>query len=102
MTENIIPGAEPEEEEKQEAQEVIQVPAQVKYGICIFETTDEVAEPIIHVHAPNEYSTISVGHLLRLLIGATKNLEAEMIYQKFQFKAAQNAQAKGRIIKPGG
>ena len=97
MTENILPGSEPEEETA--APEVIQVPDQVKYGICIFETTNDVAEPIIHVHAPDEYSTISVGHLLRLLIGAVKNLEAEMIYQKFQFKAQQ---AKGRIIKPGG
>ena len=98
MTENIIPGSEPDESvEETMAPEVIQVPDQVKYGICIFETTNDVGEPIIHVHAPAEYSTISVGHLLRLLISATENLKAELMWQKFQFKAQQ---AKSRIVKP--
>ena len=94
--ETIIPGAEPEDTPKQE---VIEVPDQIMYGICIFETTDPLAEPIIHVHAPDEFKDITVAHLYRLLAGAVKSLEAELIYSKFQHKAQQGSKI---ITRSGG
>ena len=93
MIEPIIPGDGPEKP----VDETIKIPERVKYGIFIYETTDELAETGIHVHAPGDYANISVGHLLRLLVGATLNLDAELIWQKFRHKAQQK-----KIIVPGG
>ena len=95
MNDPIIPGAEPEEPQKQEA---IAIPDQVLYGICIFETTDPFGEPVIHVHAPGDAEKVTVGHLYRLLAGASKSLESELIYAKFQHKA----QSGSKIITRSG
>lgn len=97
-SDDIIPGAEPAEKPEATESEFIKVPDQIKYGICIFETTDDLSEPIVHVHAPGEYQTISVGHLYRLLASALKGLEAEIIYSKFQDKARQGSRI---ITRPG-
>ena len=94
--ETIIPGAEPEKKSKPE---VIEIPDQIMYGICIFETTDPLAEPIIHVHAPAEFKDVTVAHLYRLLAGAMASLEAELIYAKFQHKAQQGSKI---ITRSGG
>jgi hypothetical protein len=100
QTDNVIPGAEPNEGQENRAG-AIEIPPQVTYGICIFETDNPVGEPIIHVHAPGEFGAVTVGHLLRLLYSATVNIEAELMYSKFQSKAMAAKAQKSTILKPG-
>lgn len=91
---SILGGGEPS---KPETGETLKIPPQVKYGIFIGEMTDG-GEPVIHVHTSPGVQ-VTWGHVLRLLLYVIENVRAELMYEKFTQKSAQN---KGKIITRGG
>jgi hypothetical protein len=76
--------------------DTIKVPPQVKYGICVFETTDDISEPVTHIHTAPGYEKITMGHIGRLLWMAMQHITAEIIHAKFV-----DASRKTSILKPG-
>ncbi|RLG95355.1 hypothetical protein DRO27_03830 [Candidatus Bathyarchaeota archaeon] len=79
----------PEPEAKHEN---IEVPAQVLYGVSIFQCDDD--HPIVHVTGEPD-----LGQLQRILVVALANMQADIIATKVVQKIEAS---KSRIIRPGG
>ena len=92
---DIMPQAEGEAQEPRE--DSIPIPPQVKYGVFIGETTDEIAEPVIVIHRSPGFERITFGHILRLLLYCAENIRAELIWEKFRSKQQPT---KPRIVRP--